>query len=307
MEKRLKTFLEVARRGSLTAAADHLNMTQSSLTKRLQLLEDDYGHALFIRGVHGATLTEQGEVLRRHAERIECELLQSHEAMAAVGGEGLPVLRIGAGPLFHLRYLADALFTLRRTHPETTVELATGLNRETIPRLSGRTLDIVFGADEGAPLHDELVFERLTGVEQGVALRQGHPNLTGSPLTGSVLHDLDWVIYGDRREDSVLVDAFFAREGRTPPSISLLTQSFTLGLQTVAISDCAMMVPLSLAATLSVENITVNRTEPAIAYLPAGAFLRRSTQEFPAVKDLLQAVRANIDKVVSRPETIDAN
>ncbi len=95
MEKSRKTCLEVARRGSLTAAADHLHMTQSSLSKRLQL-EDDHGHALIVRGVRGATLTEQGEALRRLAERIECELLQSREAMAAVGGEGLTVLRVGA-------------------------------------------------------------------------------------------------------------------------------------------------------------------------------------------------------------------
>ncbi len=206
-------------------------MTQSSLTKRLQLLKDDHGHALFVRGVHGATLTEQGEVLRRHAERIESELLQSREAMAALGGEGLTVLRIGAGPLCHLRYLADALLALRFAHPETTVEVVTGLYRETMPRLPGRTLDIVFGADEGTPVHLKLIFERLTSVEQGVALRQGHPILTGRPLVASVLQDLDWVIHGDHPEDSVLVDAFFAREGRTSPDVSLLTQSFTLGLQ----------------------------------------------------------------------------
>lgn len=295
MEKRLKTFLEVARRGSLTAAAEHLNMTQSSLTKRLQLLEEDYGYALFLRGVHGATLTAQGEILLRHAERIEIELLQSHEAMAAVGGEGLPLLRIGAGPLFHLRYLADALLTVRRAHPETSVELVTGLYRETMPRLSKRTLDIVFGADEGTPFPDELVFERLTAVDQGVALRRGHRILDRGPLTAAALQELDWVIYGDRSDDSALVNAFFAREGHASPSVSLLTRSFTLGLQTVAKSDSAMMVPLPLASRLTVADVVISRTVPAIASLPAGAFLRRSTREFSAVKTLINSVRVNID------------
>lgn len=294
MDRRLKTFLEVARRGSLTAAANHLNMTQSSLTKRLQLLEEDYGHVLFERGVHGAKLTAPGEVLRLHAERIEVEILQSREAMAAAGGEDLSLLRIGAGPLFHMLYLADALIALRRAFPGTAVELVTGLNRETMPRLAERTLDIVFGADEAAPASDEIVFERLTSVEQGVALRQGHPVLTHGPVTAAALQELDWVIYGDRNEDSVLVDAFFAREGRLSPSVSLLTRSFALGLQTVARSDCAMMVPVPLAPELNVADVVVVRTSPAIAVLPAGAFLRRSTQEFSTVKSLLSAVRANI-------------
>ncbi|WP_226781265.1 LysR family transcriptional regulator [Oceaniglobus trochenteri] len=294
MDRRLKTFLEVARRGSLTAAAQHLNMTQSSLTKRLQLLEEDFGHKLFERGVHGATLTAPGEVLWRHAERIETELLQSREAMAAAGGAGLALLRIGAGPLFHLRYLADALLTLRRAHPETSVELVTGLYRETMPRLSERTLDIVFGADEGVPFSDELVFEPLTTVAQGVALRRDHPSLSRAPLTAGALQELDWVIYGDRPEDSALVNAFFAREGRAAPSVSLLTRSFTLGLQTVARSDCAMMVPLTLASKLTVENVVIAQTRPAIANLPAGAFLRRSSRGFAPVKLLVEAVRAGI-------------
>lgn len=295
MERRLKTFLEVARRGSLTAAAEHLNMTQSSLTKRLQLLEEDYGHALFLRGVHGATLTAPGEILRRHAERIEIELLQSREAMAAAAGEDLPLLRIGAGPLFHLRYLADAVLALRRAHPETSVQIVTGLYRETMPRLSQRTLDIVFGADEGASVPDELVFERMTDVEQGVALRRGHPSLARRPLTAAALQELDWVIYGDRPEDSALINAFFARDGRQSPSVSLLTRSFALGLQTVSRSDCAMMVPLSLAPELTVADVVIQQTVPAIATLPAGAFLRRSTREFSAVKMLIDTVRENID------------
>jgi len=141
MERRLKTFLEVARRGSLTAAAESLHMTQPSLSKRLRLLEEEYGYPLMERGVHGAILTAAGKVLLEHAERIETEYLRSREAVAASGGADLPLIRIGAGPLFHLRYLADALLALHQSHPETRVELVAGLYRETMPQLTGRTLD----------------------------------------------------------------------------------------------------------------------------------------------------------------------
>jgi len=51
-----------------------------------------------------------------------------------------------------------------------------------------------------------------------------------------------------------------------------------------------MMVPLELVGELTVSGIVIERTDPAIAVLPAGAFLRRSTQEFSPVKALLDAV-----------------
>lgn len=64
----LKAFLEVARRGSFTAAAAGLNVTQSTVTARIRTLEDQLGTALFQRSKAGAALTAAGGRLLRHAE-----------------------------------------------------------------------------------------------------------------------------------------------------------------------------------------------------------------------------------------------
>ena len=54
----LRYFLEVAREGNITAAAENLHITQPTLSKQLMELEDELGKKLFIRGKRRITLTE---------------------------------------------------------------------------------------------------------------------------------------------------------------------------------------------------------------------------------------------------------
>ncbi len=64
----LRAFLEVARSGSFTRAADSLNVTQSTVTARIRTLEGQLGRVLFARSKAGAALTAAGGRLLRHAE-----------------------------------------------------------------------------------------------------------------------------------------------------------------------------------------------------------------------------------------------
>jgi DNA-binding transcriptional LysR family regulator len=66
----LRAFQEVARRGSLTAAARALGASQPALTGAMQRLERDLGSTLLLRGRSGVTLTDTGRALARDAEEI---------------------------------------------------------------------------------------------------------------------------------------------------------------------------------------------------------------------------------------------
>ena len=63
----LKTFLEIATTGSLSDAANRLNVTQSTISARLQALESRLERQLFQRHRNGATLTSAGQQFHRHA------------------------------------------------------------------------------------------------------------------------------------------------------------------------------------------------------------------------------------------------
>src|ERR1700751_2613409 len=66
----LRIFLAVAREGTLGAAARKLDQTQPTLGRRLRALEHAGGHALFQRTAEGFVLTDEGNAVLGHAERI---------------------------------------------------------------------------------------------------------------------------------------------------------------------------------------------------------------------------------------------
>src|SRR5438552_13420265 len=63
----VRTFLAVAESGSLNAAGRMLNMTQSTISRRMEDLEYRLGATLFQRSTRGITLTEAGETVRELA------------------------------------------------------------------------------------------------------------------------------------------------------------------------------------------------------------------------------------------------
>ena len=83
----LSEFSRVADRGSVTAAARELHLTQSTLSKHVALLEREFGTELFVRDRNGVSLTEAGSVLYAQARQME-RLLRATGALVRAAGEG---------------------------------------------------------------------------------------------------------------------------------------------------------------------------------------------------------------------------
>jgi DNA-binding transcriptional LysR family regulator len=71
--EKLKTFYKVSKVGSFTAAATELNITQSSLSRSIMLLEHELKTKLFFRTVRGLELTDHGKILLRVVQRMAAE------------------------------------------------------------------------------------------------------------------------------------------------------------------------------------------------------------------------------------------
>lgn len=91
-----RTFLEVARSGSLIAAAERLHVTQTAVTARLKSLEAQLNCRLFVRNRAGARLTPDGERFRGYAVQLvqtwdaasrDLPLPEGHDALLRIGGE----------------------------------------------------------------------------------------------------------------------------------------------------------------------------------------------------------------------------
>jgi DNA-binding transcriptional LysR family regulator len=65
-----RTFLEILKTGSFVAAAANLNITQTAVSARIRVLEDQLGRPLFVRSKAGAQLTPAGQQFHRFATTL---------------------------------------------------------------------------------------------------------------------------------------------------------------------------------------------------------------------------------------------
>jgi LysR family glycine cleavage system transcriptional activator len=123
----IEAFVQVARLGSLKAAAEALALSSPALTRRVQALERYVGHTLFERRHHGVHLNPDGE-------RLLSEIGPSIDALGvamerAVGNREMLRLRLAVPSLFASQRLMPALPTLRAKHPDFHIDIDTGPNR----------------------------------------------------------------------------------------------------------------------------------------------------------------------------------
>ncbi|WP_286526723.1 LysR substrate-binding domain-containing protein [Variovorax sp. J31P207] len=116
----LQVFSAVARRQSLSQAADDLALTHSAVSQQLQKLESQLGLKLFDRSARGVTLTDAGRLYR---ERVDDDLLrlQAHtlELMSLRPGE--TSLVVGAVPVLAERWLVPRLPDFVAQQPHVTI------------------------------------------------------------------------------------------------------------------------------------------------------------------------------------------
>lgn len=119
----LRTFLAIARHGTLSAAARALGVTQPTMGRRLAAIEARSGARLLQRLPGRYALTPLGEAVLGNAERIEAEALAAERTIAGrdVAIEGL--VRLTTVETLAARIVTPALAALQQRHPGIVVEL----------------------------------------------------------------------------------------------------------------------------------------------------------------------------------------
>ena len=120
----LRAFEAAARRGSFTAAAAELRVTQAAISQQVQLLEERLGFALFRRHANRLELTDQGQAFQPGLTNAFDAIAKLIEEVAAMRPGS--ALTVGVAPAFALHWLIPRLTRFNRSHPEVEVRVATG-------------------------------------------------------------------------------------------------------------------------------------------------------------------------------------
>ncbi|MYM94913.1 LysR family transcriptional regulator [Duganella vulcania] len=155
----MQIFVKAVERGSLTAAAEELNISSQLAGKQMRALEQSLGIKLLNRTTRRQSLTDSGRVFYERAKNILAEMEAAEALIAETRAVPRGQLRISAPITFGSRALAPAIAEFLSQNPEVSVELS----------LTNRTVDLV---DEGY----DLVFRTGVLPDSGLMARRLAPH-----------------------------------------------------------------------------------------------------------------------------------
>lgn len=140
----LRYFLETAREGNMTRAAERLHVTQPTLSRQIKELEKELGKDLFVRHNFSVSLTEEGMILRKRAEdlisiadKIENEFMTMDDI---TGGK----ISIGCAESYLIDYLAQAIKNVNQEHPGIHYNIVSGGTDQVDEKVINGVLDFAF-------------------------------------------------------------------------------------------------------------------------------------------------------------------
>lgn len=136
-----RTFLMVAETGSFIDAGRRMNITQSTVSARIKVLEELLGRPLFARSKSGAELTAAGEQFQKHALAI-VRVWQHAQLEVGLTDQHRDHLAVGAPTAFWPGFLLKWVSWLRRNIPDIAVSASAGPSPDLMQRLVEGTLDL---------------------------------------------------------------------------------------------------------------------------------------------------------------------
>lgn len=190
----LHTFREVARDGSLSAAARRLGLTQPTVGRHIDALESQLGVALFARSPRGLVATPAALDMVAHVETMASA---SAALMRAASGDAEAergVVRLTSSDFVACELLPPILSAFQNAHPSITLELApSNLNQDLLRRDADIAIRMV------RPSQKALIAKRIGELELGLYAHRAYVDANGLPETVEDLGHHRWI--GFDRDD----------------------------------------------------------------------------------------------------------
>lgn len=265
----MRDMVAVVERGSLRAAARHLNLAQPALTRSIGALERELGVTLFERQARGMVLTPAGKLFHRRASAVTNEVRRAHEDFEQTQGDMRGTITVGLSIMPHMGMLPGALPAFRLRYPGVGLKIIEGLYPAMEAGLQDGSIDFYLGASPKGDPADGLVGQTLFHNTRTVMGRKGHPLAGAKSLRD--LAKAEWATTTLDFHTGVDLNELFAKHRMPPPVIMLQAQSALSVI--VALSSCDLL-----------------------AMLPA------QWNEFPLTRNVLQVI--NIKEKLPAPDIV---
>ncbi len=255
----LRSFFVVAEQGSLNRAAEHLRVSQSTLTRQMRALEHEMGGKLLERSPAGVALTATGQVLldgiRPVVARFDAVVTETRKLARGQSA----TLRLGYMMSAAPDFLNPALAALRRSHPHVKVKLLDLSPGEQIGALRRGAIDFALLGNAGASLTREFYVRKIATRPVVVAVAEHHPLATRAKLTLKDLQPEHFV--GAAEADMPGHNRWVAqlcRKAGYRPRFLEDSESLTHGLATVVTEGAITLLP----------DYVMKMNAPGVAFRP---------------------------------------
>ncbi len=188
----IQTFIRVVERGSFSAAADHLKIAKSVISKRIKELEDHLGAQLLHRTTRKLHLTQVGEVYYHRCLQILSDLDEADHLVSEEQQELRGKIRIAAPLTFTLQHLMPVFNRFMQQHPQLLLDL--DLNDQEI-NLVEEGFDLAIRIGE---LHDStLIAKKLSKIRLIACASPEYLKNYGTPETVEDLKAHQFLIYSN--------------------------------------------------------------------------------------------------------------
>lgn len=212
--RQLVTFLELARSGSVKAAAERLFVSQPAVSAVVASLQRELGVALVTRHGRGLRLTPSGAVLADYARRIHGILDEA--AVATVGAGARARVRLGAVTTAAEHIIPAAIASFRALHPDAEVSLEVTNRGQVWDRLEAHEVDLVVAGRP--PIHRGF---HTCGLRPNELVIVAAPEMAKNSSTRRDLAKHTWLLREPGSGTRATVEQYLTEQGLSPSTLTL--------------------------------------------------------------------------------------
>ncbi|ONG58574.1 LysR family transcriptional regulator [Pseudoroseomonas deserti] len=258
--RQLEIFRAIMRSGTLTSAAQLLNVSQPAISKVLRHLEDQLGYKLFERVGGRLHPTAEAQLLFINADRVFREIETVRDLAIRIRERRIGLLRIGASAPPSFAVLPATLAAFRKRHPGVKVILRTLPAEELAEKILVGDIDLGLTMSS---IRVPMVQAELLMTTRVVALMQeDSPLARKAVITPADLADQVLISYGSHADVGVPLDAAFDRVGM-PRTIGI---EISLAISALPLVQAGLGVALvdGLLPWTRFPGVTVRPFEPRV-------------------------------------------
>ncbi len=257
--RQYRYFVEVARQGTFTAAAEALHMTQSAISEQILQLEREFGCLLFERQRQGIKLTPAGEYLLPQAEALLQRAAEAKDGLARFRQGYKDRIRIGSilGPL--QSWVPAALAEFSQLQPQVQIQVDHQLTVDQIlDSVSAGRLDVgivTLGPTQPARSREGGLQETpLLEEDLGVVAPAGHPVSELAHVTPEDLRAVHLITFPASYSMRQIIEGWFRNAGLVP-LVAAETGLLEVTLRLVASGLGVAVLPRSLGAIAQASGL----------------------------------------------------